>query len=108
MPRLMFFVLSQCLLLMLHHVSLLLVGLRSSHIWTSDHHIMQGLLYHCECSKAVRSEGSYAVELKLHAFEGEGLRLGMPWHSFRHKAFLLPLPQTKQPLLRPVVERIFY
>ena len=67
--------------------------------------MMQGLLYHVECSKAVRSEGSHPVELKLHAFEGEGLRLGMPWHSFWHKAFLLPLPQTKQPLLRPGAER---
>ena len=48
---------------------------------------------------------SHAAHLKVHASHDEGLRLGMPRDSLRHKALLLPLPQPKQALLRPATWR---
>ena len=48
---------------------------------------------------------SHAARLKVHASHDEGLRLGVPRDSLRHKALLLPLPQPKQALLRPAACR---
>ncbi len=45
---------------------------------------------------------THPAQLKVHPSKGERLRLWVAWHSFRHKALLLPLPQPKQALLWPV------